>query len=305
MVLDAREGEGVCRLGEGRDDVGAGDEGDRGCLPGRPRDGGWAVHRRFGIREEPRVGPHIVAEAAVIGRDGRHVAGPEIRGHVAARSLVEPLEFTATQGEDAAQYELGHPLGMRLGVGQREGRAPRAAEYLPAFDPEVVAQQLEVGNQVPGGVGAEVGRVVARRRDAAAAISLVEQDDAVRHGVEQAPVVGRATRARPTVQEHHGLAVGVAALFPVDLVAAADLEHAGRVRLERRIEGAHGSTLPVLVRTCEPIAVVRMGAFGSQVRVGRGARCAVRGARCGPTPAEAAATPTAAAGAPRGRCRGR
>jgi hypothetical protein len=47
--------------------------------------------------------------------------------------------------------------GVRLGVGQGEGAAPRAAEDLPALDGEVLAQALDVGHEVPGGVLSELG----------------------------------------------------------------------------------------------------------------------------------------------------
>ena len=45
-----------------------------------------------------------------------------------------------------------HALGMRLGVSERERRAPGAAEHLPALDAEMLAQPLHVVDEMPGGV---------------------------------------------------------------------------------------------------------------------------------------------------------
>ena len=61
-------------------------------------------------------------------------------------------------------------------------------------------------------------------RAAAAAAALVEQEDAVARRVEEAPRLRVAARARPAVQEHDRLALGIAAFLPVDLVAVADRE---------------------------------------------------------------------------------
>src|SRR2546430_13134851 len=51
-----------------------------------------------------------------------------------------------------SQHELGNPLRVSLGVGKRKRRAPRAAEHQPAFDPEMLAQTLDVFHQMPGGI---------------------------------------------------------------------------------------------------------------------------------------------------------
>jgi hypothetical protein len=70
---------------------------------------------------------------------------------------VEPLRSRAAQKEDAAEHQLGDALGVGLGVGEGEGAAPRAAEDLPALDAEVLAQALDVVDEVPGGVVLERG----------------------------------------------------------------------------------------------------------------------------------------------------
>ena len=122
---------------------------------------------------------------------------------------------------------------MGLGVGERERRAPGAAEHQPALDAEVLAQLLDVGDQVPGRVVLE-----ARVRPAAAAAALVEQDDAIARGIEEPARARVAAGAGAAVQEDRRLAVGIAAFLPVDLVAVADDQMPLAARLDGRIESA-------------------------------------------------------------------
>jgi hypothetical protein len=69
---------------------------------------------------------------------------------------------------------------MRLRISQSEGRSPRSAKHLPALDPKVFADFLDVGDQVPGSVGFEgcVGRTLA-------AAALVEKNDPVSLRIEK------------------------------------------------------------------------------------------------------------------------
>src|SRR3546814_15017923 len=85
---------------------------------------------------------------------------------------------------------------MRLRIGKRQGRAPGAAEHVPAHDAQVVAQALHVGDQQRRGV---VGELAERCRAAGAA--LVEDDDAIMARVEEAAVVGAGPGTRAAVQE--------------------------------------------------------------------------------------------------------
>jgi hypothetical protein len=80
-------------------------------------------------------------------------------------------------------------------------------------------------------------------RDAAPAAALVEQHDPVDGGVEQ-PALQRGRAAAGTaVQEHHRLAGLVPADLPVDPVPVPDVEHAVRVRVDRRVEEAHAPSV--------------------------------------------------------------
>lgn len=121
---------------------------------------------------------------------------------------------------------------MGLPVGQRQRRAPRAAEHQPALDAEHLAQALDVLDQ-------QLGRVVAplAQRGGLAGAALVEQDDAVGVRVEKAAVLRRQAGARAAVQEDDRNAVRVADLFPVDGVDVVDRQHAvagGQDRREQR-----------------------------------------------------------------------
>jgi hypothetical protein len=100
-----------------------------------------------------------------------------------------------------------------LGIGEGESGTPRAAEHLPALNAKVLADSLDVGDEVPGGVGFErrVGRALA-------ASALVEVHDSVFFGLEEAALFGIGAAARTAVQKNHRLAGGVAAFFEVKLV---------------------------------------------------------------------------------------
>jgi len=144
----------------------------------------------------------------------------------------------SAQREDAPQHELGDRLGVALCVRERERRPPRPAEHLPPLDPEVPAQQLDVGDEVPRRVETQVGLGRAHVRRRAAAAALVEQHDPVALRVEEPPLPRRRPAPRTAVQEHHRLALGVAGLLPIHALPVAGEEEAGLVRLDLGIEDA-------------------------------------------------------------------
>jgi hypothetical protein len=124
-----------------------------------------------------------------------------------AAFLVQPVELVLLEQEDTAKDQLGNPLGVRLGVGERERGAPASAERLPFLDPgDLGAELLDVLDKVPGGVVLEV-----RERGLLAATALVEHQDLVLVRVELPAVVGARCAARSAVKEDHGLAVRIAA----------------------------------------------------------------------------------------------
>ncbi|MNH35350.1 hypothetical protein D3C79_960240 [compost metagenome] len=87
---------------------------------------------------------------------------------------------------------------MGLRVGQRQGRTPGATKQHPFFDAQMLANPLEVGDQVPGGVVFQAG--VGGR---ATTTALVEGDDAIKIWIEVAPTLGITTGTGAAVDEHH------------------------------------------------------------------------------------------------------
>ncbi len=136
--------------------------------------------------------------------------------------------------------------GVRLGVGERERAAPRAAEDVPRVDAELLAYLLDVLDQVPGRVPLQL-----RVRRALPRAALVEEDDAVGRRVEVAPVVGDDAAARAAVQEDDGLPLGVAGLLVIDVVDGRDLKPPCVVGFDRGIEFSHARnhTARAAVRT--------------------------------------------------------
>jgi hypothetical protein len=94
----------------------------------------------------------------------------------------------------------------------------------------VGAEPLEVGDEVPRGVGVERDRGICGVGGAASAAALVEQDDPADRGVEQAGPRPVGAPTGPAVQHDGGDALGVPPGLPVGVVAVADVEHAPVVR---------------------------------------------------------------------------
>ena len=128
-------------------------------------------------------------------------------------ALVEPVDLLLPEEEDSAEDNFAGTIGMSLRISQGEGRTPRSAKHLPAFNGEVFAEFLDVGDQVPGSVSFE-----RRVRCALAAATLVEVHDAVFAGVEEAALFRIGTAAWAAVQKDHRLAGGVAGLFEVEVM---------------------------------------------------------------------------------------
>src|SRR5262249_46960160 len=100
-----------------------------------------------------------------------------------------------------------------------------------------------IGDQVVGGVGRQVYVGRARVGSAAPAVALVEQDDAVPGWVEEPAVPPRTAGAWTAVQYKSWLAVRIPTRFPVDEVAASDLQHAVCIGFDLGIESCHTLSL--------------------------------------------------------------
>jgi hypothetical protein len=143
----------------------------------------------------------------------------------------QPVEFGMAAGGHAEHDELADALGVGLRVRERERGPPRAAEHEPALDPEVLAHPLEVLDQVLRLVRAQIGRGVARARQALPRVSLVDKNDPVCIQVEELEVLRDTARPGPAV--HHQRRPAPAVRLPVDLVSVPDVEQPAHGRLRR------------------------------------------------------------------------
>lgn len=103
---------------------------------------------------------------------------------------------------------------MDFCVGERQRTPPGTAEDKPPFDIEMIAEPLDVGDQVVGGIGGQIHVRRASVRGTPAAASLVVQHDAIALGIEEASMPGRAPRAGPTVKDERRFSLRIPADLP-------------------------------------------------------------------------------------------
>ena len=193
-----------------------------GLAPGPRR---RAVHGGIGIENPAEVGIHRVS-AFLRGQHAEEIlgeAGMESRQHAE-----EPtFDFLAGAEESRAQHDAGDAAGMCLRIGQRQRRAPGAADDHPALNAEFLADHLHVRDQMRQRVvfASPLG-------PAAAGAALVEQHRVKALGIEQPAMIGLAAAAGTAVQIDRGDAVGAADGFDIDLVAVADRQQLGGQRCE-------------------------------------------------------------------------
>ena len=130
---------------------------------------------------------------------------------------------------------------MRLRVCLTQCRPPGQTQDDPPLDSKMRPQRLDVGDEVGGGVDAEIGIRLADQGPAAPAPALVEQHDAVGDRIEQTALTRCAARAGSAVQVERGFALRIAAALPIDLMPVAHVEHPAVVRLKRRESVPHPS----------------------------------------------------------------
>src|SRR4030095_11659221 len=102
---------------------------------------------------------------------------------------------------------------MSLRISQRERAAPRAAKHQPAIYAQMLAKFFNVVDKMPGRV---VFEICVRRASPRA--SLLEEDNAVDVGIEEAAVVGNESSAWSTMKEDGRLTGRITALFVIELV---------------------------------------------------------------------------------------
>ena len=230
MRLDARQAEGQFVALELRDRLGAGMQRRTAALVTAPCERRRHVHGGVGVVETAAVGGEQVA--ALARRHGACEIVPRF-GEETPHAVKEPVDLLRPAQEDPAQRQRPAALGMRLRIGQRQGRPPRTAENDPASDAEICPQPFDIGDEMRSGV---VRQRAERTRPPGAA--LVEDHDAVMRRVEEPPVARLRSRARPAMQEHDGRAVGPPALLPIHDVPAAERQTPGCKRRDLGIQPA-------------------------------------------------------------------
>src|SRR6266540_3725047 len=166
---------------------------------------------------------------------------PGVGEQVARPFLVEPAELAPSQEKDPAEHDALAAVGMRLRVGEGERAAPAAAEHDPPVDPEMPAKLLRVLHQIPGRVLAKLGV-----RGALAAAALVEQDDPPLSRIEIATMHRAHATSGATVEEHHQLALRIAAFLEVERVQRRDAKPSRSIRFaggEQRSQLSHAGIL--------------------------------------------------------------
>lgn len=230
VVLDAGEGQRRAVGGVALLVARAGQQRDGAVFPLAPGLGRAQLLDGVVAGQAPVIGLDQVVALGL--GDRRQVFLPAVREQEGRAFLVEPADLGAAHREDAAQHQLADVGGMRLGIGQRQRRTPGSAEHQPLVRAhDLGAQALDVRDQVPSGVVLQAGV----RRGAAAA-ALVEQQHVVQAGIEQLALHRRAAAAGAAMQEDRRLALGVAAEFPVDLVAVARVQVPVTVGFDLRIQ---------------------------------------------------------------------
>lgn len=233
VALDAREREREGVTVHALHEIVVGEQAAGTSLPNTPRPGARLTDVRVVAREASMIRRQEIATLAL--GDRREVVLPGVGVHRAAASLIEPIDLLLAEKEDAAQHELGHTSGVRLGVREPERAAPRAAEDLPLVDGKMLANALHVGDEIPRGVGLQ-----ASVRRASAAATLIEQHDAVRLRIEEATLLRVRSTAGAAVDENDGLALRVPRLFDVDFVHVGDAEAVRPVGFDLGVKGASG-----------------------------------------------------------------
>src|SRR5439155_23322027 len=140
-----------------------------------------------------------------------------------------PVDLGRGREKDPAQHETEATLGMHFRVRERERRSPGAAEYEPAVDAQMCAEQLEIRDQRLRRVAFDL-----RNRRRAPGAALVDQHDAPERRIEIATMVWQAGARGAAVQEHDRNAVGATACLPGERMWRIDSETTCHVRVDFR-----------------------------------------------------------------------
>jgi len=235
---DARKRQRVGGIGESRGKLQTRRPRQRRGLPQAPGVGGSLADRRVGMVQPSGVGLDDIA-AALGFRQRCAQTLPLFGEEDGDPTTEEPVHFRVSAGRDPEVNHLADPLGISLGVGEREGTAPGAAEYQPIVDLQVLPQVLHVSDEVLGRVARQVGLQQAGVRRAPAAVALIEEHEAVGAGIEEPAVPRRTSRAGAAMHDDGRLPTRIAADLPVDELAVTHRQMPMLVRLDLGIQVGH------------------------------------------------------------------
>lgn len=128
-------------------------------------------------------------------------------------------------------------------------------------------QTFYVGDEVSGGVRAEVVIRIAGERTAPPAASLVIQDRPIELGVEEATLAGTTTRPWSTVYEEPRQTVRIPGCLPVHVVAVTYIQHALVMRVNSREHDRHTQLLPFRESTRARTSPLRQERLSERMRL--------------------------------------
>ena len=207
-------------------------EGDMSIFPQAPLPCRVLLHRK--IRIEKHVG--VSVNKPVASQPLRYSGNKSVpfARKDPADPFRDPLDLSPGRRTDECQDERADTAGMLLRVSKAQCGSPGDAKNRPAVDVVKLPQRFDIGDEVVGRVGAQIGVGVAWQRTAAPGVSLVEEDGLIRIGVEVAASARRESGTGTAVKIHSRNAGRVAAALPVDRMPVADSQHSAVIRLDLR-----------------------------------------------------------------------
>ncbi len=107
-----------------------------------------------------------------------------------------PFDFAARAEKYSAQHEADDALGVGFGIGERQGRAPRAADDHPFLDCVMLADGFDIGDEVLCRI-----RRAREMRVTASGAALIEEKCMMARGMENCAVAVLRAAAGSAVQK--------------------------------------------------------------------------------------------------------
>src|SRR5438105_7798182 len=211
MRFDSRQAQSEPVFGERGHRLGIWQQRRAGALVDAPGARRRHVDARVRVSQTPVIGRENVA-AFALGEEPRKGA-PSLGKH-SANAVRKPLDLLAPAQKDAAQHEPDAAQRVRLGVMQRQCRAPGPAKYQPFVDAERGAKMFDIGHEMGWRV---VGDLAQRRRSAGAA--LIKNHDPPIFGIEKPPMHRRRACAGTAVQKQRRDTARITGLLPIHRMA--------------------------------------------------------------------------------------